>query len=173
MRSDTAAGRDRRGPLSGVVGVVAAIIATGALAQPPVPIVDDDETFYYRQPPLALPQGINGVLRASAAAPRAAPVDTIGDVFRAVRACWRLPAGVPSGQQITVRLAFKRSGEIIGSPKITYYRAGASADEDRERFTRSVREALTLCFPLPFSATLGAAIAGRPFTFRFVDDRPT
>ena len=29
------------------------------------------------------------------------------------------------------------------------------------------------CTPLPFTAALGSAIAGRPFTFRFIDDRQT
>jgi hypothetical protein len=155
-----------------VLAIFAALATPGALAQP-IPVTDEDDTFYYREPPLSLPQGINGVLRASASPRQVGRVDTIAAVFQAVRACWRLPAGAPSGQQITVRLALKRSGEILGRPQITYYRAGATDNENRERFTGSVREAFATCLPLPVSPTLGSAIAGRPFTFRFIDDRPT
>jgi len=70
-----------------------------------------------------------------------------------------------------LRIAFKRNGEVLGQPRITYYRAGTQA-EQREPFTRSVREAFERCTPLPFTKGLGGAVAGRPFLFRFVDSRP-
>ncbi|HYY84538.1 MAG TPA: hypothetical protein VE686_08580 [Beijerinckiaceae bacterium] len=153
-----------------LAGAMAAVLAAGAAQAAPWAFEQDDA--YFRQPPLTLPEGINGVLRASARPTPVGGIETIGQVFAAVHACWHPPSTGPSGQQITLRLAFKRSGEIIGTPRITYYRAGGS-EEDRNLFTRSVRQAFAACLPLPLSRPLGAAMAGRPFTFRFVDDRRT
>jgi hypothetical protein len=157
----------RRPHLAAAVLAAALAVASPGLAQG---AAFEQEDSYFLQPPLTLPEGINGVLRASARPAPVAAVESIGQVFAAVRACWRPPEAL-SGQQITLRLAFKRSGEILGTPRITYYRAGRN-DEDLGPFTRSVREAFATCLPLPLSPRLGAAVAGRPFTFRFVDDRP-
>jgi hypothetical protein len=125
-------------------------------------------------PPLALPQQVNGVVRTSSGSTPIQRIDRIRDVFPAVRACWRPPAfrDGPSGLQITVRLSFKRSGDLFGKPSITYFRSAGDADQ-RERFVRSVLAAFQQCTPLPFTAAFGSAIAGRPFTFRFIDDRTT
>ena len=99
-------------------------------------------------------------------------IDRIGEVYVAVRSCWQPPRGSGfSGQELTLRLSFKRSGELLGQPRITYYKAGGGSDE-RDSFTRSVRNAFERCTPLPFTTRFGAAVAGRPFSFRFVDARP-
>jgi hypothetical protein len=125
-------------------------------------------------PPLALPQQINGVLRGSSAVRAVEQIVEIRDVFRAVRACWRSPAfpNGPTGMQITVRLSFKKDGQIIGRPAITYFQ-GTPERRNEERFVASVLSAFHACAPLPFTAEFGSAIAGRPFTFRFIDDRRT
>ena len=130
---------------------------------------DPDERDRFLDPPPSLPESVNGVVRANRGG-REGRIERIRDVFPAIRACWRLPAGEPSGQQITVRLSFKRSGDLLGQPRITYAALGGDA-EARRRFAGSVLSAFETCLPLPFSPTFGAAIAGRPFTFRFVDDR--
>ena len=52
---------------------------------------------------------------------------------------------------------------------ITHYREGEPDAANRQAFTQAVREALARCSPMKFSDKLGAAVAGRPFTFRFVD----
>ena len=133
---------------------------------------EDDEWFRPESPP-SLPQDINGIIRprrdGEAVPPRR--LERIGDVFTAMRACWHLPRSRsgPSGQQLTLRMSFKRSGEVLGKPRITYYQPGGDG-EARERFRSSVRAALERCTPLPLSESLGSAVAGRPFTFRFVDD---
>jgi hypothetical protein len=158
----------RRPHLAAAVFAAALGVASPGRAQGAAFEQDDS---YFLQPPLTLPEGINGVLRASASPAPVRGIESIGQVFAAVRACWRPPDTALSGQQITLRLAFKRSGEVLGTPRITYYRPGRN-DEDRNPFTRSVREAFATCLPLPLSPRLGAAVAGRPFTFRFVDDRP-
>jgi hypothetical protein len=135
-------------------------------------LFDPDERLEQLDPPPSLPEGLRGtILRQDDAAP-VRRVDTIRDVFRAIQACWRMPAGSGfSGQEITVRLSFKRSGELLGKPRITYYKPGTEADR-REPFANSVREAFDRCTPLPVTEGLGRALAGRIFSIRFVDSRP-
>jgi hypothetical protein len=48
--------------------------------------------------------------------------------------------------------------------------AGAS-DDERLAYRLAVAEMLKRCSPLPFTDALGNAVAGRPFTMRFIDDR--
>ncbi|MXQ14676.1 hypothetical protein [Microvirga makkahensis] len=124
------------------------------------------------EPPPSLPEGIQGVVRPDANTARPQRINTIRDVFQALQACWLPPSGSGySGQEITLRLSFKRNGEVLGKPRITYYKPGAEGDQ-RKPFTRSVREAFERCTPFPFTESFGAAIAGRIFAFRFVDARP-
>src|SRR6202521_4691018 len=49
-------------------------------------------------------------------------LDTIGDLFSALRSCWSPPPAetAHAGMQMSVRFSFKRSGEMIGAPRITY-----------------------------------------------------
>ncbi len=159
-------------------GAGLALALAAGLAAGPAPAqgweADEDG---YRQPVppvLPLPESLNGVVRTDRPVRTAegrARIDTIREVFQAVQACWRPPAGSGySGQEITVRMSFKRSGEVLGEPRITFYREGGSPEE-RAAFTRSVRETFERCTPLPFTQALGGAIAGRPVTFRFTDSR--
>lgn len=131
------------------------------------PSFDADEPF--TEPP-SLPESINGVIRSSERAGRAGHLNRIRDVFGLLRSCWHPPGASATGQEVTIRLSFKRSGEVLGAPRITYIKAAGSR-QDREAFTRSVLAAFQGCTPLRFSPSFGAAITGRPFTFRFVDDR--
>lgn len=136
------------------------------------PLGDPEEEQRRNEPLPSLPEGLNGTVRPVENAPAVARIDRIRDVFRAVQACWRPPSGSGySGQELTIRLSFKRSGEVLGKPRITYYKEG-TVPEQREPFTRSVKEAFVRCTPLPFTDALGGAVAGRPFVFRFVDSRP-
>jgi hypothetical protein len=128
----------------------------------------DDEPFF--EIPPTLPEGINGVIRSTQPVHTPQRVDRIVDVFAAMRGCWQPPGG-PPGQQITVRLSFKRNGEAFGRPRVTYSQAQGEREAHR-RFRASVFAALDRCMRLPFTTAFGSAIAGRPFTFRFVDDRP-
>lgn len=124
------------------------------------------------EPWRTLPEGLPGTVRPRGDASVSGRVDRISEVFQAIQGCWRRPAGSGySGQEITLRISFKRNGEVLGEPRITYYKAGTQP-EQREAFTRSVREAFERCTPLPFTESFGAAIAGRIFAFRFVDARP-
>jgi hypothetical protein len=72
--------------------------------------------------------------------------------------------------QITVQMAFRRNGELFGKPRITFETAGAS-DDERLAYRIAVAQMLERCASLPFTEALGNAVAGRPLTMRFVDDR--
>jgi hypothetical protein len=97
---------------------------------------------------------------------------SIRDMFAALRGCWIPPDDdqARSGMQMSVRFAFKRNGEIIAPPRVTYTTPDASP-EARETYHHAIMAALQRCTPLPLSDGLGGAIAGRPIAIRFVDDR--
>jgi hypothetical protein len=99
-------------------------------------------------------------------------LDTLRAMFDALRACWIPPAKdeARAGMQMSVRFAFKRSGEIIATPRVTYVSPGAPP-EARETYLNAINAALERCTPLPFSQGLGGAVAGRPIAIRFVDNR--
>ena len=101
-----------------------------------------------------------------------APVNTMSELGAALRACWVPPPLDQSrpGMQITVQMTFRRNGELFGKPKITFESPGAS-DDDRLTYRLAVAEMLKRCASLPFTDAFGNAIAGRPFTMRFIDDR--
>ncbi|VIO74014.1 hypothetical protein CI41S_41250 [Bradyrhizobium ivorense] len=94
-------------------------------------------------------------------------LDTIRDVVLAIHRCWRPPPPDKAGPiDITVIVSFNRAGAILGHPRITYESQGAS-DNDRVQYRIAVMEALQRCTPLPFSESLGGAVAGRPFAIPF------
>jgi len=99
-------------------------------------------------------------------------LNTIGDMFAALRSCWVPPTKDDSraGTQISVRLSFKRNGEPVGAPRVTYVSRGTTA-EVRKTYLEAVTASLKRCTPLPFSRGLGGALAGRPIAIRFIDDR--
>jgi hypothetical protein len=99
-------------------------------------------------------------------------LDTIRDMFAALRACWVPPAEdvARPGTQLSVRLSFKRNGEPVGEPRVTFVSLG-TPPEVRQTYLDAVTAALKRCTPLPFSPGLGGALAGRPIAIRFIDDR--
>mgnify|MGYP001045208039 FL=1 len=72
--------------------------------------------------------------------------------------------------QMSVRFSFKRSGEIIATPQVTYATAGVPADT-RAAYLKAINASLTACMPLKFTGGLGGALAGRPIAIRYVDNR--
>ena len=104
---------------------------------------------------------------SSHAAVEAAEVDTIQDIFRHLRTCWRPPSPARARPlDITVLVSFNRAGNILGHPRITYESAEAS-DNDRLQYRIAVMEALQRCTPMPFTDAMAAAAAGRPFAIQF------
>jgi hypothetical protein len=101
-------------------------------------------------------------------------LDTIHAMFDALRACWVPPPqeAARPGMQMSVRLSFRRSGEVIGAPRVTYASPDAPAAA-RDIYHDAILAALERCTPMPFTPGLGGAVAGRPVAIRFVDDRAT
>lgn len=99
-------------------------------------------------------------------------LNTIGDLFAALRSCWSPPPvdAAREGMQMTVRFSFKRSGEMIGAPRLTFATKGVSADT-RATYLNAINASLKACLPLKFSDGLGGALAGRPIMIRYVDNR--
>jgi hypothetical protein len=69
-----------------------------------------------------------------------------------------------------VRFSFKRSGELFGTPRLTFATAGVPADT-REAYLKAINASLGACAPLKFTDGLGGALAGRPIAIRYVDNR--
>lgn len=167
----------RRKPVATLMhGALAALfigpVPTGpAVAQRHLHRYDWDRRPDFLEPP-PLPEGIIGNIRPGAGA-RPVKLNRIKDVFDTIKTCWQRPGGDEfSGQELSILISFKRNGEVLGKPRITYYKPGTGGPDRRDAFTQSVREAFERCTPLPFSDSFGGAIAGRPFVFRFVDARP-
>jgi hypothetical protein len=99
-------------------------------------------------------------------------LDNIGDLFAALRSCWTPPQGdsAKEGMQMTVRFSFKRSGDLVGPPRLTFATAGAPA-EVRNTYFKAINDSIDACMPLKFTGNLGGALAGRPIAIRYVDNR--
>jgi len=99
-------------------------------------------------------------------------LDSIGDLFAALRSCWTPPQAdaAKEGMQMTVRFSFKRSGDLIGPPRMTFATAGVPADV-RNTYFKAINTSLDACVPFKFSGGLGGAVAGRPIAIRYVDNR--
>ena len=99
-------------------------------------------------------------------------LDSIGDLFAALRACWSPPPAenAREGMQMSVRFSFRRSGDIIAAPRLTFATSGVPA-ETRATYLEAINASLKACVPLKFSDGLGGAIAGRPIAIRYIDNR--
>ena len=95
-------------------------------------------------------------------------LNTVADVYAAIRACWKT-AKISGPADLGVRLSFTRDGKILGKARVTYENKTA-AYENRLRFRVAVMDAFKRCTPLSFSPGLGDAVAGRPFNFRFTSN---
>jgi hypothetical protein len=103
-----------------------------------------------------------------------APIDSLRDLFAVLRTCWEPPAReqAQEGVQMSVRLSFRRTGEIIAPPFVTYTTPGTKA-ETKQAYRQAINASFERCTPLPFSRTFSGAIAGRPINVRYIDDRNT
>jgi hypothetical protein len=99
-------------------------------------------------------------------------LNTLKEVGDALSACWVPPPMEEAGpgMEITVVFSFNRAGEILGEPRFTYLTPGVSTAM-RAAYQRAVAATLKRCTPLKFTPGLAGAIAGRPFSMRFIDSR--
>jgi hypothetical protein len=104
--------------------------------------------------------------------PEQGKVNTIKGVFERLFSCWKPPqAATVNPMDITVVVSFNRAGQILGHPRITYESEQAT-EFDRLAYRVAVMEALQRCTPMPFTETMAAAAAGRPFAVQFRTHKP-
>ena len=101
-----------------------------------------------------------------------APVNNLQELMAAFVGCWSPPPVDPSRQplDLTFQLSFKRSGELFGKPRTIDF-ARPVTDDERQRYYRAVAEAVDLCSQMPFTVSMGGAVAGRYFRVNFLDRR--
>jgi hypothetical protein len=100
------------------------------------------------------------------------PADRIDELGPLLSKCLELPEDEEAreGMRVTLKLAFKRNGDLIAAPRFTYTTREA-AQEVKAAYRQAALDMLKRCAPLPITDGLGAAIAGRPFVVAIVDTR--
>jgi hypothetical protein len=100
------------------------------------------------------------------------PADRIDELGPLLAKCLELPPDEEArgGMRVTLKLAFKRDGELMAAPRFTYTTREATQDV-KAAYHRAALDMLKRCAPLPITEGLGAAIAGRPFVVAIVDTR--
>jgi hypothetical protein len=111
-------------------------------------------------------------MTAPAGQPPEKRLDSMRVFFAALRACWEPPPldKAQSRLEMSVRLSFSRTGEIIGRPRVTYTSPN-TPQETKLVYWNAITAALDRCTPMPFTKSFGNAVAGRPIAIRFVDNR--
>src|ERR1700757_1075821 len=97
---------------------------------------------------------------------------TIGDLFAELGSCWAPPPPdvARGGMQMAGPFSFKKAGEMIGPPRLTFATSGVPADP-RETYLKAINASLDACIPMKFTDGLGGSLAGRPIAIRYVDNR--
>ena len=100
------------------------------------------------------------------------PIDNLRAFMAAFAGCWNPPPLDQSRQplDLTFQVSFKRSGELFAKPRVIHF-AREVTPEERQRYYQVVAEAIDLCSPMPFTETMGGAVAGRLFQVNFQDAR--
>jgi hypothetical protein len=93
------------------------------------------------------------------------PVNSIAEMSAAIYACWQPPRGT-AGMSLTLRFSLRRDGTLIGKPVATFSDLGPD-DRLNSAFVASILEALDKALPIPFTESMGGAIAGRILSPRF------
>jgi len=124
----------------------------------------------------ALAQGTILTIEISRSNPRphkpTGSINTLQDLMAAFAGCWEPPPADASRGPVdlTFQVSFKRSGELFGKPRTVVF-ARAVTDEERKRHYTAVAEAVDRCSRMPFTESMGGAVAGRPFRINFLDRR--
>ena len=86
-------------------------------------------------------------------------------------ACWSPPPADASRQPVdlTFQVSFKRSGELFGKPRAVTFARAVSPMRSGERYYTAVAEAVDRCSQMPFTESMGGAVAGRTFRINFLD----
>jgi hypothetical protein len=96
-------------------------------------------------------------------------LDTLDQLFAALRACWEPPLDrAHDGMELTVRFGLTRFGRIFGKVAVTF-ESHDTSDEDRLIYRKSVADAFERCMLFPITDACGDAIGGRLLAIRFID----
>lgn len=100
------------------------------------------------------------------------PANRLDEMGPILSKCLQLPPDdeAHTGMRVTLKLAFKRDGELLGEPRFTYISHDAPADV-KAAYHHAAMAMLERCMPLPVTERLGRAIAGRPFVIPIVETR--
>jgi hypothetical protein len=99
-------------------------------------------------------------------------LNTLRDLFKALRACWSPPAAenASRGMQMSMRFALNTEGKLIGAPRVTYA-ARSATQKTRDIYRDALAQSLQGCVPLSFTRSFAGAIAGRPIVIRVIENR--
>ena len=127
------------------------------------------------QAQVSVPESLQLTLGTRAAADAKKPegqVNTLREMFTALRFCWAPPApeNAQRGMQMSMRFSFNRDGKLIGPPRVTYSTREVP-QKTRELYRESMERSLQGCTPLSFTRSFAGAIAGRPIVIRIIDNR--
>ena len=113
---------------------------------------------------------LGSAAQAQSAPARITLINRQDEIAAQLAKCWLVP-GSQRGKRFmaTARMSFRADGALLGQPLITYVNAPAGSAM-RADITTSVNAALAACTPLPFTAALGSAIAGRMIVIRFISN---
>jgi hypothetical protein len=100
------------------------------------------------------------------------PVDRLNELGPLLSKCLELPPAddARAGMQLSLKLAFKRDGELLADPQFTYLTHEAP-EKVKAAYQAAAREMLKHCTPLPITDKFGSAIAGRPFVVAIKETR--
>ncbi len=100
------------------------------------------------------------------------PANRLDEMGTILSKCLQLPPDdeVRTGMRVTLKLAFKRDGELLGAPRFTYVSHDAPADV-KAAYHDAATAMLERCMPLPITDRLGGAIAGRPLVIPIIETR--
>lgn len=97
--------------------------------------------------------------------------DRLDEIGTLLSQCLQMPPDdeVRPGMRVTIKLAFKRDGELL-SQRFTYTTPEAS-QEEKDHYRQAALDMLKRCTPLPVTDGLGRAIAGRPMVVPIIETR--
>ncbi len=100
------------------------------------------------------------------------PVNRIYELAPLLSKCLELPPEdeAQAGMQLSLKLAFKRDGELLADPRFTYTTHDAP-EKVKAAYHEAALDMLKHCAPLPITDKLGSAIAGRPFVVAIRETR--
>jgi len=100
------------------------------------------------------------------------PANRLNELGPLLSKCLEMPPDdeARAGMRVTLKLAFKRNGELLAAPRFTYTTHEAPA-EVKAAYQDAAMNMLKRCTPLPITESLGGAIAGRPFVIPIIETR--